>query len=330
MCRRGPGRPRGGAVAKDRWHQALDRLADQLFGRPAEHPLDRPIREDHRPTRIRRNDALRGGLEQRPERAVVFLVATRLESLLGPAAFGDVQFQAGEPRDVAGSVAIGSSQAVHPSFGSIRAQDTVCVIPRVLRPQNLFEGAPHRRTVLDVHTCEPRIKQRGFFRREPELRAEGVIPVGFIRAEVPCPGAASRGFEGEPEPRALLPQRRFGTGAVDGVPGPLGDVANELDLAGRPHARRVVIDAERGHHLPILEARHADQRRDVERPQPRAVGIAEPVIRLHIADDDGFAAPESLAQRAPHSDSQGNSDERLGAASVLAANDVLAPPPSSA
>ena len=41
-------------------------------------------------------------------------------------------------------VAIGSSQTLHPSHGSIRAQDTVCVIPRILRLQNLFEYATHR------------------------------------------------------------------------------------------------------------------------------------------------------------------------------------------
>ena len=65
------------------------------------------------------------------------------------------------------------------------------------------------------------------------------------------------------------------------------------------------------------------------RPERRPVVIAEPLIRLHVADNDGLAAPESLAQRAPHSDSQGRSDERLGAAGVLAANDVLAAPSSA-
>ena len=87
------------AVAKDRWDQALDRLADQLVGGPAEHHLDRTIRKDEHPTRVRRNDALRGGLEQRSQRAIVFLVATRLESIFNPAALGDVQLESSEPRD---------------------------------------------------------------------------------------------------------------------------------------------------------------------------------------------------------------------------------------
>ena len=87
-----------------------------------------------------------------------------------------------------------------------------------------------------------------------------------------------------------------------------------------------MIDAERGHHLPVFEPRHAGKRRDLPRPEHRPVVIAEPLIRLHVADHDGLAAPESLAQRAPHGDSQRHSDERLGASGVLAANDVLAAP----
>ena len=148
------------AVAKDRRNQALDRLADQLFGGPAEHHLDRTIGKDEHPARVRRHDALRGRLEQRPQRAIVFLVATRLEGILSPAALGDVEFEPREPRDLAGRVAIGSSQTLDPSHGSVGAQDTVGVIPRILRLQNLFERAAHPRTVVGMHTREPRLKQR--------------------------------------------------------------------------------------------------------------------------------------------------------------------------
>ena len=146
------------AVAKDRWDQALDRLADQLVGGPAEHHLDRTIRKDEHPTRVRRNDALRGGLEQRSQRAIVFLVATRLESIFNPAALGDVQLESSEPRDAASRVAIGSPQTMHPAHGAIRAPHTVGVIPRILRLQNLFEYAAHPRTVFVVHTREPRLE----------------------------------------------------------------------------------------------------------------------------------------------------------------------------
>ena len=129
--------------------------------------------------------------------AIVFLVAARLEGILSPAALGDVQLESGEPRDVAGRVAFGASQTLHPSHGAIGEHDAVGVIPPVLRLQNLFECAAHPRTVFDVHAREPRLEHWRFFRREAELCAEGVIPVGVIRAEVPCPGAACRRFERE-------------------------------------------------------------------------------------------------------------------------------------
>ena len=117
----------------------------------------------------------------------------------------------------------------------------------------------------------------------------------MIGAEIPRPRAARRRFEREAEPLFLLPQRRFGAGAFDGVPGPFGDVANELDLRGRPDARRDVIGAERRDHLSVLEQRHADERRDLPRPERRPVVVAEPRSVSHVVDDDGLAAPERLA-----------------------------------
>ena len=198
------------------------------------------------------------------------------------------------------------------------------MIPPILRLQNFFQYATHPRAVFDMHTPEPRLEQRRFFRREPESCAEGVIPMGVIGAEVPCPGAAGRRFEGEAEPRFLFPECRFGAGALDGVPGPLGDLANELDFPGRPHPRRVVIGAERGNHPAVFEQPQADKRRDLPRPECRPVVVAEPLIRLHVADDDHLAAQESLAQLRPHGDSQRPSDERRDAAGVLAPDDVFA------
>ena len=136
-------RPPAGFVPSrnDRWHQALDRLADQLVGGPAEHHLDRTIRKDDHPARVRRNDALRGGLEQRSQRAIVFLVATRLESILSPAALGDVQVEPSEPRDSAVGVAVGSAPALDPCHCSVGPHDPERVLPRILgcRRQDLVE-----------------------------------------------------------------------------------------------------------------------------------------------------------------------------------------------
>ncbi len=154
--------------------------------------------------------------------------------------------------------------------------------------------------------------------------AEDVIPVGVVPAKVPSPGASCRRFEREAEPRFLFPKGRFGAAAFDGVPGPVGDLANELDLSRRPHTRRIVIGAERGNQLPVFEQRRADKRRDLPRPERRSLVVAEAPIGLHVGDNDGLPALESLVQRGPHRDSQGLSDERFDAVGVLAADDVLA------
>jgi hypothetical protein len=69
-------------VSKRRWHQTLDPLADQVDGRPAEHRFERVIRGDDHALGVHRHDALRGGLEQRPQRAIVFLLAARPPRLL--------------------------------------------------------------------------------------------------------------------------------------------------------------------------------------------------------------------------------------------------------
>jgi len=84
-----------------------------------------------------------------------------------------------------------------------------------------------------------------------------------------------------------------------------------------------VIGAEHGDHPPVLEQRHGDKRGDLPRPQRRTVVIVEPWIRLDVADHDGLAALESVAQRRPHADLQRRSDQRFDPTCVLAANDVL-------
>src|SRR5690348_6042839 len=48
-----------------------------------------------------------------------FFVAAHLESLLGAAAFGDVQANPIHPRDSAISIAVGAAQAVYPPDGPI-------------------------------------------------------------------------------------------------------------------------------------------------------------------------------------------------------------------
>jgi hypothetical protein len=79
----------------------------------------------------------------------------------------------------------------------------------------------------------------------------------------------------------------------------------------------------------VFEPRHADNGRDVHRPERRSVVIADPLIRLHVIDNNGLAASESLAQRAPSQQFAGAFDERLDAAGVLAPNESSRPPSSA-
>ena len=163
----------------------------------------------------------------------------------------------------------------------------------------------------------------GSSRREAELCAKGVIPIGVIRAGIPCPGAARGRFEREAEPRFLFPERGLGARALNGVPRPFGDLTNQLDLSRRPDARRLVTGAERGDHPPVFEQPHADKRADLSRPERRPVVGGEPLIA-------GTSVTTTVSPRLSASRSAPDMAIRTGcrraahAARVFAANDVLA------
>ena len=298
-------------------------MADQFVGGPAEHRLDGAIRKDEGPAGVRGNDALCGGLEERSQRAIVFLVSTRLQGILSPATFCDVQLESSQPSHLTGDVTVGPSQTVHPSFGPVRAQDPVRVIPRIPRLQNLFERTAHPRAVFDVQAREPRLEYRRLFGRESELFSEGVIPVRVIRAEVPGPGPAGRRFERQTEPCLLFPECGVGAGPLHRVPGPLGDLPNEFNLPRRPDPGRLVTGPEGGNHASVLEQRQSHIRADLAGSERRPLIGRQPLIGLNVADNDGLASLENLAQRRPHGDSHGLPRDRH-AAGVLVANDVLA------
>ena len=192
------------------------------------------------PLRVRRNDPLRGGLEQRSQRAVVFLVAARLASILGPAALGDVEVESGEPRDSAVGVAVGSAPALDPCDSLRRAaRSGTCAPTNPWWPTSGPRRAARARRGRSS-SCTRGIHASGVAGSsgaKPYSVAESFVPVDLIGRGDPCPGAAGRRFEREAEPLFLLPQRRFGAGALDGVPGPFGDLANELDLSDAVHAR---------------------------------------------------------------------------------------------
>ena len=87
------------------------------------------VRKDERPVRVRRNDALRGGLEQRSQRAIVFLVATRLERILGLRRSVKSRSSPVSRVTLPVGVAIGASPALDPRHRSVGPHDPVTCSP---------------------------------------------------------------------------------------------------------------------------------------------------------------------------------------------------------
>ena len=137
--------------------------------------------------RIDGNDALGCGFQQQPQLAVVLLVAPRLNGLLRSAALGHVQFKAGEPRDLASGITIGSTEGLHPQNRSIRPHIPVGVIPRIFPLQNLLQGEEHLRSVFGVNPPEQGLEQRRFVNGKPKLGAEGLVPIRVVGAGIPGP-----------------------------------------------------------------------------------------------------------------------------------------------
>jgi hypothetical protein len=255
-------------VAKCSWHQPLDPLADQVAGRPAEHGFERMIRGDDHALGVDRHDPLRGGLEQRPKRAIVFRLAVRPPRLLHPAVLVEVEIEPGEPPDIAVGVAVGAS----PGFW-IHA-----TVPSGRTIRNVLS---HESFVFDVHISSRRARNPGRSSlctrvthasgvagssgakpyRDRNRSSQSTWLVAMTQVHEP-PG---RRFERDAEPLLLLMERRLGASALDRVPGPFGDVANQRDLWSRPDARLEVIGAEGGDHASAFEQRGPDERCDLPR-----------------------------------------------------------------
>ena len=207
------------AIADQRRNQSFDRLADQRIRGPAKHRFERAIRHHNRTGGVDRDDALGCRFQQEPQLAIVFLVATGLPRLLHAPARRDVEFKTRQPSHLAGGVAIGTSQALHPQHGSIRLQEPVGVVPRILAAGNFFERRMHLGSIVDVDVSEPGLERRRLVGGKTESGSEGVVPVGAVGARIPRPRTAARGADREAKPMLALAQRRLGPRAFDGVPG---------------------------------------------------------------------------------------------------------------
>src|SRR5215831_14568037 len=87
-----------GAAKRSR-HETLDGETKEFALRPAEHLLEGLIGRENRPLLINRHHALRGRLEQHPQRAIVLLVSPRLKCLFGTPMLGEVQVEASQAEE---------------------------------------------------------------------------------------------------------------------------------------------------------------------------------------------------------------------------------------
>src|SRR5262249_15185877 len=81
--------------------------------------------------------------------AITFLVPARLQSLFSKAAFGDIQIDPTDSRDLAIGTTIGATKAVHPRHGPVRPHCAEYDVPFVVMPaQDVFDVTEHSLPVL--------------------------------------------------------------------------------------------------------------------------------------------------------------------------------------
>src|SRR5262245_43011849 len=161
------------------------------------------------------------------QRAITFLVAAPLVSLLRTAAFGDIQIDPTDSRDLAIGTTIGAAQAVHPRHGPVRPHGAEYDVPFVVMPvQHVFDVTEHSRAVLLVNTRDPCIESLWISRGEAVLRSESVVPAALIAEAIPGPNARRRGVERERKQLFTVPQCFLSAGAFNRFPDAFGDIAD--------------------------------------------------------------------------------------------------------
>src|SRR5215471_14637576 len=186
-----------------------------------------------------------------------FFIAAGLESLLGVAAFRDVQVDPSHPGELPVGDAVGAAQAVHPPYGPIRSYRTEYDVPVILMPlQHVFEVGEHFREVVLVNTGDPCVECLWGSLGEAVLRMESVVPTGLIRERIPRPGARHRGVQSEPQPLFSFLQHLFGLYKLGNV-----DIVRD-----HPHQLTVfvVIWPSPGSDPPNVAGREKDSELDVE------------------------------------------------------------------
>ena len=166
--------------------------------------------------------------------------------------------------------------------------------------------------------------RRRFFGGEAVSLAKAVVPIELIGAGVPRPGACRRRLERQAQPLFALPKRGLGAGALDRVPGPFGDVADQRDLDHPPRARRRVVGAEGGHQLAAFQQHHSDEGRDLALAHRDALGSVNlGSVSTSLTTTVSPRRYTSL-QRRPKAASRRMSGKRGDTACVFTPDDILA------
>src|SRR5262245_29038292 len=101
------------------------------------------------------------------QRAFTFLVATRLQRLLGAPALSDIQFNSGEVDDLSLGVAMNLAQTLYPRDGPVGPHYAVRGVKRIhVFVHELVEELELLPAVLLVHTAQPDFERGRLVQRE--------------------------------------------------------------------------------------------------------------------------------------------------------------------
>src|SRR6516165_8412060 len=157
------------------------------------------------------------------------------------------------------SIAVGLAPAFYPRHSPVGTHDAERILPAVPRwgAKDFVQHAKHAGSVLFVDTTRPSVNGCRFFRREAVQLAKAIIPIYTTGTGIPCPGAPSRGVEGDTQPLFSFLQHLSGLhklGNVDIV----RDHTNQLTVL-------VVVRLPPGCNPPNLAGRTNDSELSVER-----------------------------------------------------------------
>jgi hypothetical protein len=151
-------------VTKIRWQQSFHGLANEGSTGPGEHFLQRPIGCHDDALRIHRKDALRGCLQQKPERSIALFVALRQKGIFRFAPFRDVQIQSRQTSDLSAGGTLRTAAALDPAHCTIGQHNSIGIVPGI--PGWGLKGLVEKRkqvfTIIWMEAAHPSFGHRRF------------------------------------------------------------------------------------------------------------------------------------------------------------------------